>query len=48
MYLHFFKEIHTEHPDQIIYFQKTEERKDSFVGDTRQCLSIMLKDKEQL
>lgn len=48
MYDHFFKEIQAEHPDQIIYCQKGgEERQDSFVGETKQCLNIMLKDKEQ-
>lgn len=50
MFDQFFKEIHSEHPDQTIYVQKVEERQDSFVGgDTeRPCLNIMLKDKEQL
>lgn len=47
MFDQFFKEIHTEHPDQMIYFQKGEDGQDSFVGDMKQCLNIVLKDNEE-
>lgn len=44
MFDHFFKEILAEHPEQAIYFSKSEAQESSFIGDTKQCLNVMPKD----